>query len=222
MQTEGRAPLTGQEPSDQPNPQPNPQLNEQPNEQSPGSTPAEPRHRRVGLFAVVAVAVVGVDQVSKLLIVAHMAGRAPIKLLGGLLTITYTRNPGAAFSLGTGFTVLFTAVAATVVVVIIRSARRLYSIAWAVAFGGLLGGAVGNLVDRMLRAPGPGRGHVVDWIQLPHFAVFNLADSAISCSAVGMVLLTVLGRDMDGSRAKRPAQTGPAGLETTQPASPDP
>ncbi len=203
MQTEGRAPLTGQEPSDQPS-EP---LGKQPSEQGTDSVPPEPRRRRVGLFALVAVAVVLVDQISKLLIVAHMAGRSPIRLLGGLLTITYTRNPGAAFSLGTGFTVIFTAVAAAVVVVIIRSARRLYSIAWAVAFGCLLGGAVGNLVDRMLRAPGPGRGHVVDWIQLPHFAVFNLADSAISCSAVGMVLLTVLGRDMDGSRARPPAPT---------------
>ena len=160
----------------------------------------QPRTRRVGLFAAVAVAVVILDQVSKLLIVAHLADRAPIRLLDGLLTITYTRNPGAAFSLGTGFTVIFTAVATAVIVVIIRTARRLYSIGWAVALGALLGGAIGNLIDRLLRAPGPGRGHVVDWIQLPHFAVFNLADSAITCSAVGMVLLSVLGHEMDGRR----------------------
>lgn len=152
------------------------------------------------LFAIVAVTVVILDQVSKLVIVAQLADRAPIRLLWGLVTITYTRNSGAAFSLGTGFTVIFTAVAAAVTVVIIRTARRLSSIGWAVALGGLLGGAIGNLVDRLLRAPGPGRGHVVDWIQVPHFAVFNLADSAISCSAVGMVLLSLLGRNMDGSR----------------------
>ncbi len=151
---------------------------------------------------LVALAVLLLDQMSKLLIVAQMADRQPIRLLGGLLILTYTRNSGAAFSLGTGFTLIFTAVAVAVVVVIIRSARRLYSVAWAVALGGLLGGALGNLTDRLLRAPGPGRGHVVDWIQLPHFAVFNLADSAISCSGVGMVLLTVLGREMDGSRTK--------------------
>ena len=164
------------------------------------ATAGQPRSRtrRVSLFAVVAVLVLVLDQVSKYLIVAHLADRAPIRLLGGLLTITYTRNAGAAFSLGTGFTFIFTAVALAVIVVIIRTARRLYSVAWAIALGALLGGAVGNLMDRLFRAPGPGRGHVVDWIQLPHFAVFNLADSAITCAAVGMVLLSLLGRDIDG------------------------
>ena len=157
----------------------------------------------MGLFAFVAVTVLVLDQASKLTIVAQMADRAPIRLLGGLLTITYTRNSGAAFSVGPGFTVIFTAVAVAVIIVIIRTARRLYSIGWAVALGGLLGGAVGNLGDRLFRAPGPGRGHVVDWIQLPHFAVFNLADSAITCSAVGMVLLSVLGHEMDGGRHGR-------------------
>ena len=192
MQTERGAPLTGAEPSD-----------------PPSTTADQPRARtrRVGLFVVVAVLVLVLDQVSKYLIVAHVADRAPIRLLGGLLTITYTRNAGAAFSLGTGFTFIFTAVAVAVIVVIIRTARRLYSVAWAIALGALLGGAVGNLMDRLFRAPGPGRGHVVDWIQLPHFAVFNLADSAITCAAVGMVLLSLLGRDIDGRhhRTDQPA-----------------
>jgi len=202
MQTEGRAPLT----PDASGPGPD----QEPTEGSPslpaaapdtGSTPqpTPAPKRRVGLFVLVAAAVVVLDQVTKLLIVAHMADRPPIQLLGGFLTITYTRNSGAAFSVGTGFTLIFTSVAVAVVVVIIRSARRLYSAAWAVALGALLGGALGNLTDRMLRAPGPGRGHVVDWIQLPHFAVFNLADSAITCSAVAMVLLSILGRDINGT-----------------------
>jgi lipoprotein signal peptidase len=215
MQTEGRAPLT---------PDPSGQGSEwEPLEGLPSGkagdpvisgTPelGRPRKRRLGLFVLVAATVVVLDQLSKLLIVAHMADRPPISLLGGLLTITYTRNSGAAFSLGTGFTLIFTAVAVAVVVVIIRSARRLYSAAWAVALGGLLGGALGNLTDRMLRAPGPGRGHVVDWIQLPHFAVFNLADSAITCSAIGMVLLSVLGRDIDGTRH----HTAPAATDSGQ------
>jgi signal peptidase II len=152
----------------------------------------------VGLLIAVAVLVLIADQVSKVLVVAHMADREPIALLGGLVTITYTRNSGAAFSLGTGFTVIITAVAVAVVVVILRTARRLRSVGWAIALGALLGGAVGNLIDRMLRDPGVGRGHVVDWIQLPHFAVFNLADSAIVCSAVAMFLLSVSGRDLEG------------------------
>jgi len=210
MQTEGRAPLTGdpsgQRSAQQPGTGPSP---------GPGHEPApEQTHapkRRLGLFVAVAVTVVVLDQVTKLIIVAHMADRAPIRLLGGLLTLTYTRNSGAAFSVGTGFTVVFTAVAVAVAVVIIRSARRLKSVAWAIALGALLGGALGNLTDRMLRAPGPGRGHVVDWIQLPHFAVFNLADAAISCAAVAMVILTARGPDMDGTRhGARPPGDGVA------------
>lgn len=204
MQAEGRAPLSGA-PQPEPAHSSDPALPEQPPALVDGE-PAAPPRRRVRLFAVVAVVVVVLDQVSKLLIVSQLADRAPIRLLGGLLTITYTRNSGAAFSLGTGFTLIFTAVAAAVTIVIIRTARRLSSIGWAVALGGLLGGAVGNLIDRLLRAPGPGRGHVIDWIQVPHFAVFNLADSAISCSAVGMVLLSLLGRNMDGSRHVDPRQ----------------
>ena len=115
-----------------------------------------------------------------------------VRLLGGLLTLQVLRNSGAAFSLGTGFTLVFTAVAVGVVVVILRTSRRLYSVGWAVALGALLGGAVGNLVDRLVRAPGLGRGHVVDWIQLPHFAVFNLADASICCAAAGMVSVSAL------------------------------
>ena len=181
MQAEGRAPLTdGLHPEEPPD----------------GAT----RKRRVGLFVVVAVAVFLADQLSKVFVVAWMPDRLPIRLLGGLLTVTYTRNPGAAFSVGTGFTFLFTAVAVGVIFVLIRVAPRLYSVGWAVALGALLGGALGNLTDRMLRAPGPGRGYVVDWIQLPHWPVFNLADSAIVCAAGGLVLLTFLGRELDGRR----------------------
>jgi len=68
--------------------------------------------------------------------------------------------------------------------------------------GALLGGALGNLSDRLFRAPGLGRGHVVDWIQLPHYPVFNLADAAVVCGAIAMVLLSVFGRDLDGSRSR--------------------
>src|SRR5439155_141160 len=83
------------------------------------------------LLLGVAVLVVAVDQVSKLLVVARLADHDPVRLLGGLLTLTYTRNAGAAFSLGTGFTLIFTAVAVAVVVVVLRVSRRLYSVACA-------------------------------------------------------------------------------------------
>src|SRR5439155_12032528 len=105
---------------------------------------------------------------------------------------------GAAFSVGTGATVLFTAVAVAVVAVILRTAKRLHSVGWAVCLGLLLGGALGNLVDRLFRAPGPLRGEVVDWIQLPHWPVFNLADSAIVIGGCVAVLLSSRGISIDG------------------------
>ncbi len=195
MQTEGRAPLSGDDPSDRSS------------DAEFSAAPTLPR-KRLRLLLLVAFGVVLLDQVSKYVVVRAMADREPLKLLGGLLTITYTRNAGAAFSLGTGFTFLFTGVAVAVVVVILRTAPRLRSVGWALALGALLGGALGNLIDRFFRSPGPGRGHVVDWIQLPHFAVFNLADSAITCSAVGIVLLSLLGHELDGRRSARSADHG--------------
>jgi signal peptidase II len=126
------------------------------------------------------------------------SGEGPIVLLGGLIKLTYTENTGAAFSMGTGMTWVFTVIALIVTVVILRSSRRLGSLWWAVALGGLLGGALGNLVDRLTREPGFGRGYVVDWIAFPHFAVFNLADSAIVCSAILMVALSLFGVEFNG------------------------
>jgi signal peptidase II len=140
------------------------------------------------------------DLVSKHLAVSRLADRAPVAVIHGVLTLTLTRNAGAAFSIGTGATVVFSAVAIGVVVVIIRTSRSLASRAWAIALGLLLGGALGNLVDRLFRAPSPLRGHVVDWIQLPHWPVFNLADAAIVCGGVLAVVLVTLGVEMDGSR----------------------
>jgi signal peptidase II len=148
------------------------------------------------------VFVLAADVVSKVLVVAKLADRQPVRLLDGLLTLDYTRNAGAAFSIGTGATYVFGVVAIAVIVVILRTARRLFSTPWAVVLGLLLGGATGNLVDRLLRSPGVLRGHVVDWIQLPHFAVFNLADSAISIGGVLAVLLALAGRQLDGTVAR--------------------
>ncbi|MHB2024293.1 MAG: signal peptidase II [Mycobacteriales bacterium] len=146
--------------------------------------------RRTRQLAAVAVTVVVCDALSKALVVKYLSHHAPIRLLGGLLHLTLTRNAGAAFSIGTGATVVFTVVAAAVVVVIVRTARRLTSLGWAVSLGLVLGGALGNLGDRLFRSPGPLRGHVVDWIQLPHWPVFNLADASI---VVGALLAAILG-----------------------------
>ncbi len=154
-----------------------------------------------GLTFGIALFVVAIDQVTKLLAIRHLEGQDPVELLGGLVTLTFLRNPGAAFSFGTGYTFVFTAIATAVAVFIIRRSRRIGSIGWAIALGGLLGGAVGNLIDRIFREPALFQGHVIDWITFPNFAVFNLADSAIVCSSILMVLLAVRGIELDGSRA---------------------
>ncbi|WP_433324988.1 signal peptidase II [Spirillospora sp. CA-294931] len=148
-------------------------------------------------MALVALAL---DVVSKIIVVAKLQDREPIELLGGLLTLRETRNSGAAFSIGTGYTVIFTVIACGVVIAILRTARDLRSLPWAICLGLLLGGAVGNLIDRMLRAPAPLKGHVVDWIELPHWPVFNLADSAIVSGGVLAVLLAARGLQIDGTR----------------------
>ena len=160
--------------------------------------------RPIFILIGVAVSVVILDQLTKAWAIAELrprmlpGGEGSIEIVGSLLRLTYTQNTGAAFSLGTGYTWIFTIVAAVVAIVIIRSARELGSIAWAVGLGGLLGGLLGNLVDRLTREPGIGQGYVVDFIQLPNFPVFNVADMSITCSAVLMVVLALKGVDYRG------------------------
>lgn len=131
--------------------------------------------------------------------VAWLMGQPPIELIGTWLRLVYAENTGAAFGIGTGFTWIFTAIAIVVAVVIVRTSRHLGSLAWAIALGGLLGGALGNLIDRLVRDPGPAQGYVVDFIALPNFPVFNVADMAITCSAVLMILLTLRGVEFSGA-----------------------
>ena len=163
----------------------------------------ERRRRSLIILASVATSVVVLDQLTKHWVVSTIqprmeSGEGPFVFLGGLLKLTYTENTGAAFSMGTGYTWIFSIVAVVVAVVILRSSRRLGSTGWAVALGGLLGGLLGYLVDRITRPPGPGLGYVVDWIQLPSFAVFNVADMCIVGSAALMVLLALRGIDFGG------------------------
>jgi signal peptidase II len=164
----------------------------------PTTGSAAPR-RIVGLV-VTAVVALAADQVSKALVVAHLEHHAPVTLVPGVLDLDVVRNGGAAFSIGTGATWLFTAIAAGVVIAIVRTASRLRSRAWAFTLGLLLGGALGNLVDRFVRSPGPLRGHVVDWIHLHHWPVFNVADSCIVVGGVVAVLLSLLLVNLDGTR----------------------
>ena len=142
---------------------------------------------------------------TKLVVVATITPGENIRLLGGLLYLTHLRNVGAAFSFAEGFTILFTVIAVVVAVVIVRTARRLYSTGWAVALGLVLGGAVGNLIDRLFRDPGFLRGGVVDFLSVfgPDgrvWPVFNVADSAIVCGGILGALLALRGIDFDGSR----------------------
>jgi signal peptidase II len=141
--------------------------------------------------------VLALDQVTKTAIVAHLAEGEQRRLVGSILQLHLTRNAGAAFSTATGMTWVLTVVAAAVVVVVIRVASRLQSRIWAVTLGLLLGGALGNLSDRLFRAPGVARGHVVDFLELPHWPIFNVADSAIVTAGALVVLLTLLGVGLD-------------------------
>ncbi|HXF20996.1 MAG TPA: signal peptidase II [Streptosporangiaceae bacterium] len=164
-----------------------------------GPDPAQ-RPRRIRLLVIIAVTVFVADLVSKTLVVATLSHQPPLRLLGGLLTLRVLRNSGAAFSIGTSMTFVFSLIAVGVIVAILRTARRLRSIPWAVTLGLLLGGAAGNLGDRIFRSPGPFRGYVVDWIQLPHWPVFNIADSCIVCGGVLAVLLAARGIPLDGGQ----------------------
>ncbi len=165
------------------------------------------RRRRLGLLLSVGLAVFGVDLVSKVIVVATLSDHPPLRLLGGLIYLNEARNTGAAFGLAQGMTIVFTAVAVVVIGVILRTARRLRSPGWAWALGLVVGGALGNLVDRIFRSPGPFRGGVVDFISAfdpagQIWPIFNVADSAIVCGGLLGVLLAVTGREIDGSRSR--------------------
>jgi signal peptidase II len=168
--------------------------------------PTAPRSR-AALCLYVALAALTLDVISKVIVVAKLGDGTQVRLLGGAIYLIETRNSGAAFSVGTGATVLLTVIALAVIVVIIRASRRMKSVGWAVALGLILGGALGNLLDRLFRSPGPGRGRVVDWISLfsadGHvWPVFNLADSSIVCGAVTAAIVALLGIEFDGSRRR--------------------
>jgi signal peptidase II len=177
---------------------------------SPAGAPA-PR-RRIAVLVSVAVVVLALDAVSKALVVAHLTPDQPVHVAGDVLMLWLTRNPGAAWSIGTGETAVFTVIAFGVVVYIARTARRLYSLGWAVALGLLVGGAAGNLGDRIFRSPGLFRGEVVDWIAVTrYYPIFNLADSAICCGGILTVILAMRGYHLNGTRGEVPAGTGQAG-----------
>jgi signal peptidase II len=150
------------------------------------------------------VALVGyaLDLGSKVLAVDRLTGRPPVQVVGDLLTLTLARNPGAAFSTGTSYTLVLSLVAIVAAAAVLWFARRLRSTGWALGLGFLLAGILGNLTDRVFRAPGFLRGHVVDFLALPHWPVFNVADMCINVAAVCIVVQAVRGIGLDGRRGR--------------------
>nr|WP_330181983.1 signal peptidase II [Nocardia sp. NBC_01503] len=165
--------------------------------------PAAAQPLRLRTLLIVAAVLLGLDLLTKTIVVAKMTPGHPIYLIGDWARLTLVRNPGAAFSMATGMTWLLTLVAAAVVIGVIRIGRTMRSLPWAIGLGMVLGGALGNLIDRLFRAPGPLQGHVVDFVAVGWWPVFNVADSAIVCGAVLLVALTVFGFEPDGTRAHR-------------------
>ena len=151
---------------------------------------------RLPLTLGVAAGVVLLDQVTKIIAVARLEGEPPIQLIGEWLQLTFVRNSGAAFSLAGNYTIVISVLAIVVAVAIVRTARTLTNVWWAVVLGGILGGALGNLIDRIFREPAPFRGHVVDFLELPNWPVFNVADMALVGSAILAVILSFRGVEM--------------------------
>jgi signal peptidase II len=182
--------------------------------ETPGPpTPHRPRGVLLGFSGGVAALVILADQITKLIALNELSDRAPIELFNGLLTLVLVRNGGAAFGMGSAFTPILVCFVLIVVAVVGRLTFKAGSVVWAVTLGLVLGGAFGNLIDRFFRDPGVMRGHVVDFLQLPYWPVFNLADTSI-CVAVGLVvLLTFTGRRLDGTREVREVREAREGKE---------
>jgi signal peptidase II len=171
------------------------------------------RSRRIVLFAAVAVVGYLTDLITKTIAVARLEDADPVVVIPHVLHLTFVRNPGAAFGMATGFTIVLTAIALTVCVVVIRMARQLRDPLWAIGLGLLLAGALGNLTDRVFREPSLLQGHVVDFLQFPdwppNWPVFNVADVMINIAAVIIVLQTVRGVGLDGTKASRKSHPDP-------------
>lgn len=139
------------------------------------------------------------DLWSKEAVLANMQEGDRIVVLEPILTWHFIRNPGAAFSIGTEYTWLFTIIQAVgLIIVLYLIVRKARTLPWLLTLGALGGGIAGNLTDRLFREPGFGTGHVIDFIAVPNFAIFNIADSFIVVSIIVVVLLVMMGKTMDG------------------------
>jgi signal peptidase II len=173
--------------------------------------------RAVAVLGATALIALAVDQWVKYLSTENLDPNEPVKIFGGLIYLSLLRNGGAAFSFGSAYTWIFPVITLVVIGWIGWMATKLRSMPWGLALGLVLGGALGNLTDRLFRAPGPFQGHVVDMISAfapygERFAVFNIADSCLTVGVCLAVLLELTGRQRDGSRLKGKAK---AESETT-------
>ena len=167
----------------------------------PRSAPAPSRSGRYrALVALAWLVGLAVDQATKALAVDRLSDRSDVPVVGSLLQLHLTRNAGAAFSTGTQFTVVLSCLAAAATVVVLVIALRARTVVWSIALGLLLAGITGNLTDRLFRDPGPLRGHVIDFLMLPHWPVFNVADICITVAAALIVLQAYRGVRLDGRR----------------------
>ena len=165
----------------------------------------------VVIIVVLAALVLAADQTAKTTVIAALTPGVPVHVWGDVLIFQLVFNPGAAFSLGTGVTWVFTiALAAVAVVILVLAVTRVRARAWAIVLGLLLGGVLGNLTDRLFREPGFPVGHVVDFISTPWMmpAIYNVADMFIVCDMILVALLVLLGRRLDGTR--EPGRKNPA------------
>lgn len=154
---------------------------------------------RLGLLWSIAIVAWLVDLGTKVLAVRELSDRAPVEVVGSLLRLNLIRNPGAAFSTGTSLTPVIAVFAVVAFVVVVVLATRVRTAGWAWALGLLLAGIAGNLTDRLFREPGPLRGHVIDFLQLPHWPIFNVADICINAAAVLIVIQSVRGVPLRGA-----------------------
>ena len=162
-----------------------------------------PRRRPSGsrlraVVALVAISAYLLDLGTKVLAVAHLSAGPDREVVGRLLVLHLVRNPGAAFSTGTRYTVVLSCIAIVALLVVLYLARRVGHVLWAVALGLLVAGVAGNLTDRIFRAPGPLRGHVIDFLMLPNWPVFNVADICINVAAVLILVQAFRGIRISG------------------------
>lgn len=161
------------------------------------------------ILVAIAGVVLLIDQLVKNWVVAHLVEGQTVPVLGEFLRWHFVRNPGAAFSMASGSTWIFTILAAAVVVVILTQLRRLRSLPWAVFLGLLLGGVLGNLTDRLTRAPGFPEGHVIDYISTPWMwlwfpeAIYNIADIAIVSGMILFIVITIVDIPINGAGRKK-------------------